>query len=284
MNEGRDLDAAQEATRPVDGARVHRCGAGPAIVLIHGVGMDLSMWMPVMTQLCPRFDVLAYDMIGHGPGPHRPGPYKLEDYVGQLDGILRDQGVESCVLVGFSMGSLVAELFAILHPKKVDALVVLNGVFDRSPQQREEIMHRVVEAEGASSFVGLEAGVDRWFTPAFRARCPEMVESVRRLMLGNDLRAFAASYRVFATEDIKIAAMADRITCPTLIVTGEDDQRSTPEMAGRLGVRLPHAEVVILPDQRHLTPLEIPELIAQRIEEFATDALAERRMQVGQVE
>lgn len=252
----------------VDGQRVWQSGSGQAVVLLHGVGMDLSMWDLVAKRLEKRFLVVRYDMIGHGPARQPPPPYSLAMYVEQLSRVLQAKAVSAAGIVGFSMGSLVAEAFALAYPAKARWLVALNGVFNRSDAERAAVLERVASAEVQGLAAGLDAALDRWFTPKFREKNPQVVESVRRQLMTNDKHAFAAAYRVFGTADAELATRLGEIKCATLAMTGEFDQRSTPAMAEAVAKRVPKGRCVTLSGQRHLTPLEVPDQISDQIEAF----------------
>ena len=128
-----------------DGTHYRRSGSGAPIILIHGVGADLEMWEPVAERLAPLHDVVRYDMLGHGASAKPPGPYRLDDFVDQLRRLVDGLGFERFVLAGFSMGGLVAQGFALAAPARVERLVLLNTVFDRSAQERAAVEARVRE-------------------------------------------------------------------------------------------------------------------------------------------
>lgn len=252
----------------VDGQRVWRSGSGQPVVLLHGVGMDLSMWDFVAERLQRQFLVLRYDMIGHGPSQQPDPPYSLSMYVEQLSLVLAANGIAAAGIVGFSMGSLVAEAFALAHPAKTKWLIALNGVFNRSDADRAAVLKRVADAEVQGPTAGLDVAIDRWFTPQFREQNPEIVESVRQRIMADDKHAFAGAYRVFGTADAELAPHISEIECPTLSMTGEFDQRSTPEMAKAIAKLVRNGEYAILAGQRHLTPLEVPDQISGHLERF----------------
>jgi len=87
-------------------------------------------------------------------------------------------------------------------------------------------------------------------------------------MLANDPASYVHAYEVFATGDEELVPLVHRIDAPTLVVTGADDQRSTPTMTHRLAEALPHGEAAVVPDVRHLLPLEQPRLLAELVDEF----------------
>src|SRR5262249_22350747 len=83
-------------------------GAGPVVVLIHGLGGSTAIWRRVVRPLADDFRVLAYDLRGLGRSETPPPPYGLDDLVADLDALLDGLGVEQATLVGHSLGGAVA--------------------------------------------------------------------------------------------------------------------------------------------------------------------------------
>lgn len=258
--EGAGASAGDDPLAPAAG--------GVPVVLVHGVGMDLGMWDALAARLQSRRPVIRYDMLGHSGSSKPAGPYRLADFVDQLARLADDLEVAHFNLVGFSMGGLVAQGFALRHADRVGRLVLVNTVFDRSLAERAAITARVDEVRNGGYAASVEAAIDRWFTPAFRSAHSEIVDAVRRHLLGNDLAAYAAAYAVFGTADAELADHVAEIRHPSLVITGAEDQRSTADMARALAARLQHGHVEIIDGQRHLTPLEVPDRLAASIERF----------------
>lgn len=261
-------EAGQAAGGHLGGTRYRWEGQGPWLVLVHGVGMDLTMWASVVARLAERHRVLCYDMLGHGQSAKPPGPYRLQDFVEQLLALTDALGIQHFDLVGFSMGALVAEGVAVAAPQRLGRLVLLNGVYDRSPEERAAVVARVRDVRDGNYAESVEAALERWFTPGFVSSHPEVVEQVRAHMSHNDLEAYAAAYEVFATADAELVSLVGRIAAPALVVTGSDDRRSTAAMARALAARLPRGRLHLMQGQRHLTPLEAPEAVAALIADF----------------
>src|SRR4051794_3645664 len=135
------------------------------IVFIHGVGLDHTMWDPVVAAL-PHRRTITYDMIGHGHARKPQGPYGLSMFVDQLT-VIVDALRTEVDLVGFSMGALVAQGYALSTKQKLRQLVLLNGVHDRSDSEREAILDRVVEVRAGGYESTIEPALQRWFSPRF---------------------------------------------------------------------------------------------------------------------
>lgn len=244
------------------------------VVLVHGVGLDHSMW-DAMNQhvrvLLPERRVIVYDMLGHGDQPCKRGPFVLADFVTQLHSLLDHHEVSECDLAGFSMGAMVAQGFASAKPTRVRRLALLNSVYDRSESERSAVLARVVDVRSGGYDASIETALQRWFTPSFAASRPDAVHQVRRRLLHNDVGAYANAYQVFATADRELVALATSIACPTLVATGSDDKRSTPEMTQRLAVAVPNGRAVVIDGARHLMPIELPETVARLLTAFFSD-------------
>lgn len=262
------------ASRAFAGGTSYRLeGGGPPLVLIHGVGADLDMWEPVAARLARRHQILRYDMLGHGESAKPAGPYRLADYVDQLRALTGHLGLASFDLAGFSMGAMVAQAYAAAWPKQVTRLVLLSAVHERSPVESEAVIARASGLTQETYRASIEEGIERWFTPGFRAKSPAVVDGVRRRMEANDFAAYQAAYTVFAHADRELAGLLGRIAAPTLAITGGEDRRSTPAMSRALAAKLPQGRCLILEGRRHLLPLEVPEAVAAAIEEFLSGAL-----------
>jgi (E)-2-((N-methylformamido)methylene)succinate hydrolase len=240
-----------------------------ALALLHGVGLDRTMWHR-FEEIYPG-QTVSYDLLGLGNAPKPAGPYRLAHYVEQFEAELTRAGQVGPVdIVGFSMGALVAQAVALAFSERVQHLVLVSGVFNRTVAERDSIVARVAEVRSGGYVASIEPALSRWFTPTFAAQHPETVEAVRVRMLPDDVPAYANAYEVFATGDAELSNAVQRITAPTLIITGEDDQRSTPAMAHALAAAIPSARAIIMPAVRHLVPLETPEVLVQLISKFTT--------------
>ena len=241
----------------------------PSIVLIHGVGLDHTMWDRVLPALGDR-RVVTYDLLGHGSSAPLPSGSDLSTLVHQLRSVC-DAEPSPIDIVGFSLGALIAQGFALSSPERVRRLILVSGVFDRSTDERSAILERVTDVREGGYLNNVATAIDRWFTPEFAAAHPDVLAEVTERMMSNDVASYVNAYEIFATADEALAAQVHRITCPTLVVTGELDPRSTPAMSQALATTVANGRAVVLPGARHLTPLEVPEVLARLITTFVEE-------------
>lgn len=238
-------------------------GQGVPIIFIHGVGLDLNIWSEQVKALSSKYRVICYDMMGHGKSACPLGPYNLEHFVKQLDDLFAYLNLSEAHLIGFSMGGLVAQSYTLSNPHKVSSLTIMSSVSKRSKEQREGILARVEQVEKQGHKATIEAAIQRWFSKPFVENHTETVKQIQKCLENNHPDAYLSAYRVFATADEELYEKLERIKCPTLIITGELDQGSTPEMAELMAKVIPHSEVVIFPGIKHMLPIEAAESLNQ---------------------
>ena len=249
-------------------------GRGPTVALVHGFGLNRAMWQWQLPALTPRFSVLTYDLLGHGESAPPAGAPTLAMFSGQLLRLMDRCGVERAAVVGFSLGGMIARRFALDRPDRLSALAILNSPHDRSPAERDAVRARVRQTQEHGPSANVDSALERWFTPAFRAEAPEAIALVRKWITGNDPAVYPQIYRVLAEGDAEIAHGLERITCPTLVMTGEDDPGNTPAMSRAMAGLIPRARLVILPGLRHMALAESPAAVNEPLGAFLRDALA----------
>jgi pimeloyl-ACP methyl ester carboxylesterase len=223
----------------------------PLVVLVHGVGLDHTMWRPVVGLLQDEFEVLTPDLLGHGTnGPARDGVTLAEladDVAARLP--------RSAHLVGFSLGALVAQHLARYRPDLIVSLTSVNSVCRRTDRERTAVLGRLATA-GTDFAAGVEAALQRWYDGT--GVDAALVAQTRETLLANDIASYLNCYRVFATGDAEIGPELPRITTPALAITGELDPGSTPDMTRRLAAALPDCRAVVVPGARHMLPVQLP--------------------------
>ncbi|MBV7483316.1 alpha/beta fold hydrolase [Bordetella sp. BOR01] len=256
--------------------RVARSGSGEPVVLIHGVGLDLGMWDELAQALDGACEVIRYDMLGHGATPLPDGQPGLDAYVAQLAAVIEGQGLRRPCVIGYSMGGLVAGCFAASHPAQVSRLVLMSTVFQRDAAERQAVQSRLRQAEGVDREAAARGSIERWFSPAFGQARPGRVAAFTQRLLANRQQDFLAAYRLFASGDEILPEAAPLIACPTLVMTGALDPGSTPRMAADLAAAIPRAVVDVVPDQKHMLPVENASRVAGALKAFLGEGAGDR--------
>ena len=179
----------------------------PTIVLLHGVGLDHTMWAPVAAQLSDAFEVIAPDLPGHGSRPPAPAGVTLADLT---EGVA-DQVPHGSHLVGFSLGALVAQRLARHRPELAATLTSVSSVCRRTPKEREAVLGRLRMAENDFA-ASAAASLYRWYDGTDVDA--DLVRRTEATLLANDRDSFLNCYRVFATGDAEIGPSSAGSRCP----------------------------------------------------------------------
>ena len=243
-------------------------GSGEPLILIHGVGLDHTMWNQQIDSLSDSFRVIVYDTIGHGGSEHPPGPYSLSQYVEQLLELMDFLQIEKTHLVGFSMGGMIAQAFALTYKEKLKTLTIMNAVANRTDEQRKGILTRVKEVQKHGPFPTIEPAIQRWFNPTFIQSQEKVVSQVRKRLQTNNPTSYLAAYTLFATADAELWPKLQNIETPAFIITAENDIGSNPEMSRQMHEKIKGSEIKIIPGMRHMLPVEGADIVNKEIRLF----------------
>jgi pimeloyl-ACP methyl ester carboxylesterase len=255
-----------------DGTAGEITGRGPPLILLHGIGLDRSMWQAQVYCFARSHSVIRYDLMGHGESGKIEAPVALEDFARQLEQLCSFLKLDGATLIGFSFGGLIAQAFAVKHSRRLAKLVLISTVHDRSAAERAGVENRLETARREGPRAIYPAALERWFSPAFLAGQPEFVQQLHHRMMDNDVGSFLCAYEIFAAGDRELAGRLGAIACPTLVMTGERDTGSTPAMAWRIAKEIPGARVAIIAQGRHMMPIEMADDVNRELNRF----LAER--------
>ncbi len=236
------------------------------LTLVHGVGADMTSWDGVIESLTAPRPIVRYDQRGHGQTEKIPGPYVLDDFVEDLRQLLDHLDIAQTHLVGFSLGGLVAQAFALKYPKRLDRLILISTICGRSDKEKQTVLARAKTLLESGASAHLSNSVDRWFTDAFQQSHPHVVAKRLEKSKTNHPQCYAASYKVLAESDL--IDQVHRISVPTLVMTGECDLGSTPRMSQILTTEIPNSTLIILKNLKHSVLYEAPQTIAAEINRF----------------
>ena len=258
-----------------DGTRFALSGPAdaPVVVLIHGLGLNRMCWQWTTPALADSYRVLTYDLYGHGGSAMPPETPSLSLFSRQLAGLLDHCGSDRAVIGGFSLGGMIARRFAQDAPDRTRALIILHSPHTRSEAAQAAILKRVEQARDTGPASTVEAALERWFTDPFRAANPGMMKTVRGWVTANDMSIYHRNYSVLATGIDEIVAPDPAISCPALVITGDEDHGNGPDMTAAIAAEIAGAQTVILPGLRHMALAEAPDAVNGPIRQFL-DALS----------
>ena len=220
------------------------------IVFIHGVGLNHTIWEPQIDT----FDnsVLAYDILGHGKTPLNKDNISFDDFSNQLINLIDELKIKKIHLVGFSIGSLIARNFASKFNERLESLTLLCSIFQRNQEQQQIVKDRFELAKKSNTLS--KQALKRWFTDDYLENNPNTYEKICLMLEENNMENFLKVYQLFVNHEDK--EKFENINTKTLVMTGEGDIGSTPDMSKNLSNIINNSEVKIISKGKHLCSIE----------------------------
>jgi len=246
-----------------DGTAYDRTGqtGTPTVVLIHGLGLNHEVWQWMVPAFSDAYDVITYDLYGHGQSQGPPARPSLTLFSDQLASLMASLNIPDAAIVGFSLGGMICRRFAMDHPEMARALVILNSPHRRNPEAQAAILARVDQAQSQGPHATVEAALERWFTDDYRAKNPDMMALVRQWVLANDPKIYPTIYRVLAEGIEEITDPDIRLSLPALAITADEDYGNGPEMTKAIAEGIEGGTALILPGLRHMALAEDPDAV-----------------------
>ena len=240
----------------------------PVVVLIHGLGLNKDCWQWMIPDLKDSYRVLSYDLYGHGGSSDPATEPNLSLFSKQLIDLLDYCEIKKAVIIGFSLGGMVARRFAQDAPQKSQGMVILHSPHKRSNAAQAAILKRVDQARTMGPQSTVEAALERWFTDPFRQANPKLMNKIRQWVMANRKEVYHTIYKVLATGIDEIVKPSPALICPSLIITGDQDFGNGPEMAFAISAEIPGAKTLVLPGLRHMALAESPKVVNKPIRDF----------------
>ena len=220
------------------------------IVFIHGVGLNHKIWEPQINVFENTF--LAYDILGHGKTPLDKENLSFDDFSNQLINLIDELNIKRIHLVGFSIGSLIARNFASKYSDRLESLILLCSIFKRTEKQQQIVKDRFELAKKSKSLS--KQALKRWFTDEYLEKNPNTYNKISSILEQNSMENFLKIYELFVNH--KDDEQFEKIKTKTLIMTGEGDIGSTPEMSINLSKVINNSNVKIISKGKHLCSIE----------------------------
>lgn len=233
-------------------------GAGPVVVLIHGLGDQASVWKSAIDPLAKDHRVIALDMIGFGHSDKPLLEYRPETLVDFLDGFLRALHIRSVSLVGNSLGGQVAAIYALEHRGAVEKLVLVDAGGYRvnadrmSPRMKQAL--RLSTRDDYRYFSSLTFYDTKKYYPTEAYLDYAMSERVRR---GDGYTIGKLADALLRNDDVLDNRLA-AIHAPTLLIWGRFDKLVPLAVAHRFERDIKGARLVLLDKCGHVPQVECP--------------------------
>ncbi len=260
------------ATQFIERIAIEVDGEGDAVLMLHGLGGSSNTWTSVMGVLT-RFRAIRIDLPGSARSYRAEGALSIERFVQCAWKVLSDLKVNKVHLLGHSLGAIVATHLAAAEPTLVRSLCLFGPLLAPPDGARANIRARgqKARAEGAAGMQAIaDALVQASTASETKQRRPVAVAYVRESLMRQDPDGYARTCDALADAQ---SADISAITCPTLLVTGDEDVISPPQAVRQIADKISGARVEVLRACGHWTPVEKPEECSELLRQFLSQRM-----------
>lgn len=239
------------------GLNYYEQGSGPVLVLLHGLGLDHSIWLPLARNCSSDMRMIMPDLRGHGLSDSPDGIFTMGDMAADIKQLLDRLSVEKIVLTGHSMGGYVALAFVRIYPDLVDGLILVTTNADEDPPEKRTSRILLAKEIGQKGSIAMADSLANRLTndPTLALKMHAMISKTTP----NGL--IGASLGMAERKDMHQTLRS--LTCPVLVIAGERDKITPLSTSQDLVNTCQSGELVIVPNTGHLPMMEEPDLMSK---------------------
>jgi 3-oxoadipate enol-lactonase len=236
----------------------------PAVVFANSLGTDLRIWDEVVARLSTKLRVLRYDLRGHGLSEAPPAPYSLDDHVGDLAALMDARGVSDALIVGLSVGGMIAMALASRRADLARALVLCDTAHKIGTREMWDQRIAAVRQGGLVSIA--DQVLQRWFAAAFHRTRPADLAGYRNMLTRTPVEGYAGTCAT--VRDADLTGVVGELGLPVLCLVGDEDGATPPDLVEDMARRIPSSSFQVIGKCGHIPCLERPEELVQLISAF----------------
>lgn len=239
-------------------------GEGPNLVLLHAGLVDSRMWDSQFAVFARKYQVLCYDLRGCGHSSMPESPFSPS---GDLKFLMDHLEMEKAALIGLSMGGSIAIDFTLVHPERVNALVLSNpslGGFQykKDPDRSREKFHRTGKTRGPRAALEILLTDHFWSRALPLKSHPEARRKFIRMVKDNP-QLFLWDPDLIQSPDPPALDRLEDIKVPTLLIASQGDLSDNQDIIDLLEMKIPYSTRVTIPECSHMVNLDQPERFNQ---------------------
>ena len=232
-------------------------GDGPVLLMGGSLGTTVRMW-DGQRPMVEHLRLVRFDHRGHGASPVPPGPYEIADLGRDVLDLMDELGIERASYCGLSIGGMVGMWLGANAPDRIDRLVLLCTAAHMPDRSFWRDRAAAVLAAGSTAPIA-DGVVERWLTPGFADAHPEVREELHAMLLAAPPDGYAACCG--AIERMDLLDALPRITAPTLVISGAQDEAAPPERQRVIAEAIPGARHETLSPAAHIAAVEQAEAV-----------------------
>jgi pimeloyl-ACP methyl ester carboxylesterase len=247
---------------------VEDIGDGPAVLFLHGFPHDGSLWHHQVAGLMGVRRV-APDLRGFGRSEVSPSPPGMSGYAADLRQLVDRLVLDRVVLCGLSMGGYIAFECCRLWPEKIAGLILVDTRAEPdSDDARSARDATIAEVRSGGMEAVVEGMVLKQLGKTTVDQQPEVVSQVRQMMLHAPVQGVIGALEAMKQRPDSRPLLPALGRIPVLVLVGEEDLVTPPDAARAMADAIPGAELELIPEAGHLAPLEQPERVTERLQQF----------------
>jgi 3-oxoadipate enol-lactonase len=239
-------------------------GKDRTLLFINSLGTDLRIWDDVAGMLKDQANILRFDNRGHGLSSTVEPTEGLGDFVDDTFFLVDSLSIKRCVVVGLSIGGMIAQVMAVKRPALVEKLILCDTRFKIGTPQ---FWNDRIAAVSAGNLSGISEGVMlRWFSETFVKNYPHKVAGYRTMLERISPTGYIRACE--ALRDADLTEVAKAISVPTLCVVGIEDKSTTPEEVRSLSELIRGSRYEVIKDSAHIPCIDNPAVLTKLIKDF----------------
>ncbi|MCW1933617.1 3-oxoadipate enol-lactonase [Pararhodobacter zhoushanensis] len=235
---------------------------GAPVVLIHALGTDLRLWDALVPLLPPGLLILRYSLRGHGESSVPPAPYSMGALVRDAERMMDHVGMRDALVVGLSIGGLIAQGLAVKRLDLVRAVVLSNTAAKIGTAGMWQQRIEAIKAEGLDSIA--DATLERWFARSFR-QTPQAL-ACRERLVSTPVEGYCGCAAAIAGTDFYTPTSGLRL--PLLAISGSEDGSTPPDLVRETADLVPGSRFALIRGAGHLPCVDQPQAYAETLTQF----------------
>ncbi len=237
----------------------------PPVLLLHSLGTDLHIWDKVLALLPEHLRFVRFDQRGHGLSDAPPAPYKMGSMISDAEAVLDGLQVSDCLIVGLSMGGLVAQGLAVKRLDLVRAMVLMDTATKIGVPAVWADRIKMVRDAGVSAIA--DGAMERVFSKAFR-QGPDLNHWRDKLLAMNPEGWMGCAAAISGTD---FYTPTSGLRLPVLGLVGSEDATTPPDLMRETIALIPGSKFGIIRKAGHFPPIENPIAVAEALNQFLAE-------------
>jgi 3-oxoadipate enol-lactonase len=256
----------------VNGVTIHYKYLEPAItasnnrcfIFINSLGTDFRIWEEVATDLRKFGSILLFDNRGHGLSEVIANTNSVHDFAEDLLALMDALTLKNCILIGLSVGGMIAQVVANRRPHLISKLVLCDT---RHKIGNAQIWNERIEAAKEGGIAAISEGVmQRWFSERFRKEEVIKVSGYKKMLEHTSVLGYIQTCK--AIRDADLTEIASKIKIPTLCIVGSEDKSTPPVEVKHLCELIEGAEYIVIEGSGHIPCVDNSKMLSQVIIDF----------------